>query len=68
MRAVVGFCPSGKAVEIYEGDLDGVIVFPARGESPYGWNRCFRPDGHKTVGGVIDGWCNLHLKVTILIV
>jgi inosine/xanthosine triphosphate pyrophosphatase family protein len=52
MRAVVGYCASedtNDSVEIYEGDLDGVIVFPARGASPYGWNRCFLPDGHRTV-------------------
>lgn len=51
-HALIGYIgPDGGPVEVLEGDLDGEIVSPVRGERAHGWNRCFQPEGHgKTLG------------------
>ena len=42
--------PDG-AVETFEGQVDGVLVFPSRGTAGYGYDPIFRPDGHDRTFG-----------------
>jgi XTP/dITP diphosphohydrolase len=37
--------PDG-SVETFEGRVDGTLVFPPRGTAGFGYDPCFRPDGH----------------------
>ena len=38
-------------VETFEGRVDGDLVFPPRGASGFGYDPCFRPDGHNRTFG-----------------
>ena len=39
------------SAQVFDGALEGHIVFPVRGDEAYGWNRCFAPDGYgQTLG------------------
>ena len=42
--------PDG-AVETFEGQVDGVLVFPSRGTAGFGYDPIFRPDGHDRTFG-----------------
>ena len=67
LRAVVGYC-DGDAVEVFEGELEGRVVFPVRGAAPYGWNRCFLPDGcPHTLGELRDSFYAIHPRVKPLL-
>ena len=39
------------AVETFEGQVDGVLVFPSRGTAGFGYDPIFRPDGHDRTFG-----------------
>jgi XTP/dITP diphosphohydrolase len=38
-------------VETFEGRVDGDLVFPPRGARGFGYDPCFRPDGHERTFG-----------------
>jgi XTP/dITP diphosphohydrolase len=38
-------------VETFEGRVDGDLVFPPRGAQGFGYDPCFRPDGHERTFG-----------------
>jgi XTP/dITP diphosphohydrolase len=38
-------------VETFEGRVDGDLVFPPRGAQGFGYDPCFRPDGHARTFG-----------------
>ena len=38
-------------VETFEGRVDGELVFPPRGTRGFGYDPCFRPDGHSRTFG-----------------
>jgi len=38
-------------VETFEGRVDGELVFPPRGTRGFGYDPCFRPDGHERTFG-----------------
>ncbi len=42
--------PDGHA-ETFEGRVDGDLVFPPRGTQGFGYDPCFRPDGHTRTFG-----------------
>jgi XTP/dITP diphosphohydrolase len=42
--------PDG-AAETFEGQVDGVLVFPPRGTAGFGYDPIFRPDGHDRTFG-----------------
>ena len=42
--------PDG-AVETFEGQVDGTLVFPPRGTAGFGYDPIFRPDGHDRTFG-----------------
>ena len=42
--------PDG-AVETFEGQVDGVLVFPSRGTAGFGYDPIFRPEGHDRTFG-----------------
>jgi len=42
--------PDG-AVETFEGQVDGTLVFPPRGTAGFGYDPIFRPDGHERTFG-----------------
>jgi XTP/dITP diphosphohydrolase len=39
------------AVETFEGQVDGALVFPPRGTAGFGYDPIFRPDGHDRTFG-----------------
>ena len=42
--------PDGR-VEVFEGRVDGEVVFPPRGTQGFGYDPIFRPDGHRRTFG-----------------
>ena len=42
--------PDGRT-EIFEGRVDGELVFPPRGTAGFGYDPIFRPDGHARTFG-----------------
>jgi XTP/dITP diphosphohydrolase len=42
--------PDGRIVQV-EGRVDGELVFPPRGTAGFGYDPCFRPDGHDRTFG-----------------
>jgi XTP/dITP diphosphohydrolase len=42
--------PDGHA-ETFEGRVDGDLIFPPRGTAGFGYDPCFRPDGHARTFG-----------------
>jgi XTP/dITP diphosphohydrolase len=38
-------------VETFEGRVDGDLIFPPRGASGFGYDPCFKPDGHDRTFG-----------------
>lgn len=45
--------PEGKT-EIFEGRIDGNLIFPARGNNGFGYDPVFVPDGYKQTFGEMD--------------
>lgn len=41
---------------IFEGRVDGRIVWPMRGDQGHGYDPIFQPDGHDTTFGEMDRW------------
>lgn len=42
--------------EVFEGAIDGQIVWPPRGEQGHGYDPIFLPDGHEETFGEMDRW------------
>ena len=42
-------------VESFEGRVDGDLVFPPRGTRGFGYDPCFKPDGHDRTFGEMTG-------------
>jgi XTP/dITP diphosphohydrolase len=42
--------PNGR-IDVFEGRVDGVLVFPPRGTAGFGYDPIFRPDGHERTFG-----------------
>lgn len=42
--------PDGR-IDVFEGRVDGDLVFPARGTAGFGYDPIFRPDGHERTFG-----------------
>jgi XTP/dITP diphosphohydrolase len=38
-------------IETFEGRVDGDLIFPPRGSAGFGYDPCFRPDGHERTFG-----------------
>lgn len=47
--------PDGDA-SVFEGRIDGRIVWPGRGEQGFGYDPIFQPDGHEVTFGEMDRW------------
>ena len=47
--------PDGKDF-VYEGKMEGKIVWPMRGDQGHGYDPIFQPDGYKKTFGEIDRW------------
>lgn len=45
-KTLIGYAKNADEVEFFEGVINGQIVQP-RGESGFGWDTIFLPDGHK---------------------
>lgn len=45
--------PDGQS-EVFEGRVDGTLVFPPRGELGFGYDPVFRPEGHDITFGEMD--------------
>jgi XTP/dITP diphosphohydrolase len=50
MSALCLAWPDGRCVEV-EGRVDGVMVWPPRGEAGFGYDPCFLPEGHSRTFG-----------------
>lgn len=49
-KTIIGYAKNSKEIEFFDGEMRGAIVAP-RGESGFGWDPIFQPDGHtKTYG------------------
>ncbi|RYH04209.1 RdgB/HAM1 family non-canonical purine NTP pyrophosphatase [Salipiger sp. IMCC34102] len=42
--------------EVFEGTIDGRIVWPGRGDQGHGYDPIFQPDGHEQTFGEMDRW------------
>ncbi len=42
--------------EVFEGAVDGRIVWPRRGDQGHGYDPIFQPDGHDLTFGEMDRW------------
>jgi XTP/dITP diphosphohydrolase len=42
--------------EVFEGHVDGQIVWPMRGDQGHGYDPIFLPDGHDVTFGQMDRW------------
>jgi len=42
--------------EVFEGKMDGRIVWPMRGNQGHGYDPIFQPDGHSQTFGEMDRW------------
>ena len=42
--------------EVFEGRMDGQIVWPMRGDQGHGYDPIFQPDGHDQTFGEMDRW------------
>ncbi len=42
--------------EVFEGRIEGRIVWPMRGEQGHGYDPIFQPDGHDQTFGEMDRW------------
>jgi len=51
--ATVRLDPRGK-VQVFEGRVDGVLVWPPRGTHGFGYDPIFRPDGERLTFGEMD--------------
>jgi XTP/dITP diphosphohydrolase len=49
--SALAICWPDGHVETFEGRVDGELIFPPRGNSGFGYDPCFRPDGHKRTFG-----------------
>jgi XTP/dITP diphosphohydrolase len=49
--SVLALAWPGGPVETFEGQVDGVLVFPPRGTAGFGYDPIFRPDGHDRTFG-----------------
>ncbi|EOD33607.1 hypothetical protein EMIHUDRAFT_229565 [Emiliania huxleyi CCMP1516] len=68
MRAVVAYTADGQRVEVLEGELEGRVVHPVRGAAPYGWNRCWEPDGcAQTLGEMGSSFYAIHPRLKPLL-
>ena len=47
--------PDGKDF-VYEGKIEGKIVWPMRGDQGHGYDPIFQPDGYKKTFGEMDRW------------
>lgn len=47
--------PDGKDF-VYEGKMEGKIVWPMRGDQGHGYDPIFQPDGYKKTLGEMDRW------------
>jgi XTP/dITP diphosphohydrolase len=47
--------PDGKDF-VYEGKMEGKIVWPMRGDQGHGYDPIFQPDGYKKTFGELDRW------------
>ena len=47
--------PDGKDF-VYEGKMEGKIVWPMRGDQGHGYDPIFQPDGYKKTFGEMDRW------------
>ena len=52
--SVLALAWPGGRVEIFEGRVDGDLVFPARGTLGFGYDPIFRPDGHARTFGEMN--------------
>ena len=49
--SALAICWPDGHVETFEGRVDGDLVFPPRGTAGFGYDPCFRPDGHARTFG-----------------
>ncbi|MGB6118420.1 MAG: RdgB/HAM1 family non-canonical purine NTP pyrophosphatase [Mesorhizobium sp.] len=49
--AVICLCFPDGEVEYYRGEADGILVWPPRGASGFGYDPMFKPDGHERTFG-----------------
>ncbi len=49
--SALAICWPDGLVETFEGRVDGELVFPPRGEAGFGYDPCFKPDGHARTFG-----------------
>jgi XTP/dITP diphosphohydrolase len=47
--------PDGKEL-VFEGKMEGKIVWPMRGDQGHGYDPIFQPDGYKKTFGEMDRW------------
>jgi XTP/dITP diphosphohydrolase len=58
---VLSLAQPGGAVRSFEGRVDGMLVWPPRGNQGFGYDPMFRPDGHQRTFGEMSaqekhGW------------
>lgn len=52
-KTIIGYARSGDEARFFEGSVRGTIV-PSRGESEFGWDPIFLPDGQRKTFGEMD--------------
>lgn len=51
---IFGYTEDGENVKVIRGICPGEIVLP-RGDTTFGWDPCFKPDGHNQTFAEMDG-------------
>jgi XTP/dITP diphosphohydrolase len=49
--SALAICWPDGHVETFEGRVDGDLIFPPRGAAGFGYDPCFKPDGHARTFG-----------------
>jgi XTP/dITP diphosphohydrolase len=55
-RCTLALAVPGEEVRVFEGVMQGRIVWPMRGTQGHGYDPVFQPDGHDQTFGEMDRW------------
>ncbi len=61
-KTIIGYAKNHEEIYFFDGSVSGQIVFP-RGESNFGWDPIFQPDGHSETFAEMDDEKRRSLKM-----
>ncbi len=53
-KTIIGYAKDKDNIQFFEGSIKGKIVFPPRGDTKFGWDPIFQPDGYDKTFAEMD--------------